>query len=56
MTKKEKAIYLFKRYGYFAVLGLCAIILIIAIAVNSGKAKPVSNQNTVNVSSGSVSM
>jgi len=37
MTKKEKAIYLLKRYGYLVVIGLLAIVLIIAVAVsNSG--------------------
>ena len=56
MTKKEKAIYLLKNYGYLAVLMLCAIVIIIAVVVSSGKAQPVSNQNNVNVSSGRVSM
>lgn len=37
MTKKEKGLYLLKRYGYLLVFGVCAIALIIALAVTSGK-------------------
>ena len=35
MTKKERGIYLIKKYGYLIVLGLCALVLIIALIASS---------------------
>ena len=37
MTKKEKGIYILKKYGYLMVFGLCALILVIALIASSGK-------------------
>lgn len=48
MTKKEKLLYLLKRYGYLLALGVCAIIVIIAVVASSGSKKtstPVSGGN-----------
>lgn len=36
MTKKEKGIYLLKKYGYLILFGVCALILIIALIASSG--------------------
>ena len=54
MTKKEKLLYLLKRYGYLLALGVCAIVVIIAVVAGSGNKKqstPVggSNVNTGNI-------
>ena len=49
MTKKEKVVYLFKKYGYIAVVGLFAVILIIAVAVSGGGSDSVTtNSGNVN--------
>lgn len=47
MTRKEKGLYLLKRYGYLVIFGVCAIVLIVALAVSSGKktVKVVDNPN-----------
>ena len=36
MTKKERGIYLFKKYGYLIVFGVCALVLIIALIASNG--------------------
>lgn len=51
MTKKEKLIYLLKHYGYLLVIGLLALVLIIAVVASSGNEKidaPVSGGNVNN--------
>jgi len=35
MTKKERGIYILKKYGYLMVFGLCALILVIALIASS---------------------
>lgn len=36
MSKKERGIGLLKKYGYLLVFGVCAVVLIVALAVSSG--------------------
>lgn len=59
MTKKEKALYLLKRYGYLLILGLCAVTIVIAMVVsinknNSKPSVPVSGGESITVNGGLV--
>lgn len=36
MSRKERGVELLKKYGYLLVFGVCAIVLIVALAVSSG--------------------
>jgi len=48
MTKKEKALYLLKRYGYLLVLGVCLAIIIVAVVASNSSNKqsaPVISEN-----------
>jgi len=37
MTKKDKALYLLKHYGYLMILGLCAVAIVIAMIITINK-------------------
>ena len=48
MTRKEKGIYLLKKYGYLMVFGICALVLVVALIATSGKkttTPPISDVN-----------
>lgn len=49
MTRKEKFIYLLKRYGYLLAIALLALILIIAVAVSGSEESVPTNNANVNV-------